>query len=209
MRLLAIMETDVRAIRIKPARNDLLLCDRGEWEVGRGEGVGRVGAESKNSASGSHSGSFWHHLSSILAGPEACLERGQGQALSCKSCCAQCLFKVGHVEHISVTLASPSFPPLDLCCGRSSCPGSRGSRLLWSMACGRASLVEETRQAKSSPDAVRLTWQGSLPPQADGSKICETQLFLGVSAVSTKATREREEGVPERRSPQSPNEFGK
>lgn len=152
---------------------------------------------------------FWHHLSSILAGPEACLERGQGQALSCKSCCAQCLFKVGHVEHISVTLASPSSPPLDLCCGRSSCPGSRGSRLLWSMACGRASLVEETRQTKSSPDAVSLTWQGSLPPQADGSKICETQLFPGVSAVSTKATREREEGVPERRSPQSPNELGK
>ena len=178
MLLLAIMETDVRAIRIKPARKDLLLCDQGEWEAGRGKGVRVEGAESKNSASGSHSGSFWHHLSGTLIGPEACLEHGQGQALSCKSCRAQCLFKVGHVEHISVILASPSFPPLDLCCGRSSCPGSRGSRLLWSMACGRASLTEETRQAKSSPDAVRLTWQGSLALQTDGSKICETQLSL-------------------------------
>lgn len=41
MRLLAIMETDVRAIRIKPVREDLLLCDHGEQEAGKGlEGGG-------------------------------------------------------------------------------------------------------------------------------------------------------------------------
>lgn len=40
MRLLAIMETDVRAIRIKPTQEDLLLCDHGEQEAGKGLGGG-------------------------------------------------------------------------------------------------------------------------------------------------------------------------
>lgn len=45
MRLLAIMETDVPAIRIKPAREDLLLCDHREREAGRG--WGRVEGEAR------------------------------------------------------------------------------------------------------------------------------------------------------------------
>lgn len=40
MRLLAIMETDVRAIRIKPTQEDLLLCDHREQEAGKGLGGG-------------------------------------------------------------------------------------------------------------------------------------------------------------------------
>lgn len=111
MRLLAIMETDVPAIRIKSARGGFAAMrprGAGGWEGVRGGG-GVHG--SKNSALGDHSGSFWHHLGCTLTGLKACLEHSQGQALIGKSCCAQHLWKVGHVEQISVILASPSLPP--------------------------------------------------------------------------------------------------
>ena len=117
---------------------------------------------------------------------------------------------MGRVERISVILSSPSFPLLDLCCGRSCCAGSQGPRLLWSMACGGASLTEETNQGKTSPDAVLLILQGSLAPQADGSKVCaDPDLPRNPCGVDKSHKRKEGGGRPERRSPQSPNEFGK
>ena len=47
---------------------------------------------------------------------------------------------------------------------------------------------------KSSPDVAFLTWQGSLAPQADRSKICPDPA-PGVPAVSTEVTREWKEVV--------------
>ena len=55
---------------------------------------------------------------------------------------------------------------------------------------------------KSSPDVAFLTWQGSLAPQADGSKICPDPAF-------PRSPKTKEAGGPGRRSPQSPSEFGK
>ena len=62
---------------------------------------------------------------------------------------------------------------------------------------------------KSSPDVAFLTWQGSLAPQADGSKICPDPAFPRSPCSVYRSHKTKEAGGPGRRSPQSPSEFGK
>lgn len=82
MLLLAIMGTDVVQLESRLVEEDLLLCNikRGggkeeeeDWRKGGGA----------NSSMGAP-GSFWHHVRFKLIGLGACLEKGQGQALSLK-----------------------------------------------------------------------------------------------------------------------------